>query len=170
MAAPEYVPNSLAQQPRRGLQLPPARSWRPDRPGDLGPVHPVGPQLGRPGPDQGYALSLAHRFTDRLVLDDHDDRGDAVAGCLGVALKRASLFGRAPVPHDLEVAFLLWGFLGDAPAELVALRRPLFAECSQHYDDRRAIADHVPDSTLRLTLAQVRERWPARWRELLGLG
>jgi pimeloyl-ACP methyl ester carboxylesterase len=44
---------------------------------------------------------------------------DAIVGCIGVALKRASLFGRAPVLHDLTVALTIWGYLGDAPPDLV---------------------------------------------------
>ena len=45
---------------------------------------------------------------------------DAVSGCTAVALRRASLYGRAPVIHDLRIAFTIWGFLDAAPpAELV---------------------------------------------------
>jgi hypothetical protein len=85
-----------------------------------------------------------------------------------VALRRASLFGRAPVVHDLTVALTIWGFLGQAPAELVALRRPLFQACSHHYEDRRAIVDMVPEPTLRLVHGEVVRRFPAEWAALLG--
>jgi len=169
MGAPEYVPNTLAQQPRRGLGLPPSRPWRATRPSDLGAGQPTGPSLGNPGPDQGYGLSLAERFRARLVLGDHEHADDAVAGCLGVGLRRASLFGRAPVVHDLTVAFTVWGFLGQAPAELVAHRRPLFEAAAHHYWDQRAIADAVPEATLRATHAATLARFPAEWRALLGL-
>jgi len=168
MAAPEYVPTTKEQQPRRGLGLPPARAWRADRPGELGPAQPEGPSLGSPGPDQGYALVLARRFEDRLVLDGVH-REDAVAGCLGVALRRASLFGRAPVIHDLDIAFRVWGFLGDAPPELVELRVPLFEAAAHHYSDQRAIVDHIPEATLRLTHQAVASRFPGDWRALVGL-
>ncbi|MDP9452982.1 MAG: hypothetical protein M3P97_06240 [Actinomycetota bacterium] len=169
MAAPEYVPSSPAQQPRRGLPLPPAQPWRAERPADLGPAQPVGPALGNPGPDQGYALKLVRQFHDRLVLAEGEDAEDAVMGCLGVALRRASIFGRAPVVHDLDIAFTLWGYLGDAPPELIELRRPLFQALEHHYEDQRAIANQVPEATLRLTPAEVKSRWPAEWRELLGV-
>jgi hypothetical protein len=89
---------------------------------------------------------------------------------LGVALRRASLFGRAPVIHDLDVAFTLWGYLGDAPPELVELRRPLFQALEHHYESQRAIASQVPQASLRLTPAQIKARWPGEWRELLGAG
>ncbi len=169
MAAPGYVPSSLGQKPRRGLPLPPARSWVAGRPAGLGPAQPLGVALGNPGPDQGYALTLVRHFHDRLVLADGERAEDAVIGCLGVALRRASLFGRAPVIHDLDIAFTLWGFLCDAPPELVELRRPLFQAIEHHYEDQRAIAGQVPEATLRLTPAQVKDRWPGEWRELLGI-
>jgi len=167
MAAPEYVPTTKEQQPRRGLGLPPARPWVPARPGELGPSQPDGVSFGRPGPDQGYGLVLANRFRERLVLDGAS-ADDAVAGCLGVGLWRASIFGRAPVIHDFDIAFRIWGFLGDAPAELVALRNPLFEGAHHHYWEQRAIVDQVPESTVRMTHQQVAAQFPADWRVLLG--
>lgn len=169
MAAPEYVPTSIGQQPRRGLSLPPARPWTADRPADLGPGQPRGAAFGNPGPDQGYGLKLARRFADRLVMAEGEHADNAVAGCLGVALRRASLFGRAPVIHDFEIAFTVWGFLGEAPPDLVALRRPRFEAVDHHYPEQRAIADQVPEATLRLTPAEVKQRWPSEWRALLGV-
>ena len=168
MAAPEHVPSDLTTKPRTGLGLPPARSFDNDRPGALGPAQPTGPGLGNPGPDQGYALTLAHRFADRLVLAAGETEHDAVAGCTGVALRRASIFGRAPVIHDLTVAFTIWGFLGDAPPDLVALRTPLFQAAAHHYADQRAIVDMVPEATLRLPHGEVTRRFPSDWRALLG--
>ena len=169
MAAPEFVPNTAAQQPRRGLALPPARSWRADRPGDLGPRPPRGEAFGAPGPDQGYALTLVRHFEPRLTVGEHEAVADAVAGCLGVALRRASLFGRAPVIHDWTVAFTVWGFLGEVPAELVEHRQRLFEGAAHHYHDQRAIVDAVPEVTLRLPHGQVVESFPRDWRALLGL-
>ena len=169
MAAPEYVPNRLDEQPRTGLKLPPPDQWLADRPGDLGPAQPAGTRLGSQGPDQGYALSLARRFEGRLQLGEGEHAEDAVAGCVGVATRRASLFGRAPVIHDLDIAFRVWGFLGDAPAELLELRRPRFQAASHHYWDQRDIVDQVPESTLRLSHQEVASRFPAEWKALLGL-
>jgi hypothetical protein len=167
MAAPEYVPNTREQQPRRGLGLPPARSWTATRPSDLRAAQPTGRMLGNPGPDQGYGLKLAKSFADRLVLDGVR-LDDAITGCLGVGLHRAALFGRAPVIHDFDIAYRIWGFLGDAPAELVELRRPLFQAVDHHYDAQRAIVDRVPEATLRLSHQEVARRFPAEWRTLLG--
>lgn len=170
MAAPQYVPNTLNEQPRRGLDVPPPDGWTADRPAELGAHQPTGPQLGRPGPDQGFGLKLARSFADKLVLGSREHADDAIAGCLGVGLARASLFGRAPVVHDFDVAFRIWGFLGDAPDELVAARAPLFESVAHHYDDQRALVDRVPESTLRLSHGEVARRFPADWRTLLTLG
>jgi len=165
MTQPEYVPLTRSDKVRAGEVLPPAERWFADRPGDLrGPGLPEGRNFGNPGPDLGYGLKLARSFADRLVLAEGEHAEDAVAGCFAVATKRASLFGRAPVIYDLELAFTVWGFLSDAPAELVEARKRLFAEASHHYEATRAIADAVPDSTLRLSPADART---ADWRTLL---
>lgn len=170
MAAPEYVPVAPQDRPRRAEQLPPARHWMADRPGDFAQRRrqPVGPRLGRPGPDLGYVLTLVPRFDDRLVLGEGEHRGDADAGCVAVAMRRASLFGRAPVIYDLEFAYSLFGFLRpDPPADLVAERRRRFAGAAHHYWDQREIADRVPDATLRLAPAEVDARL-SDWRSLLA--
>jgi hypothetical protein len=169
MAAPDYVPVPLSDQPRRALDLPPPQRWMADRPGDLDRGQPLGPKLGRPGPDQGYALKLADIIRPRIKVGEGEHVDDALAGAVAVALKRASLFGRAPVMPDLELALRLWGFLDDdPPAELVGLRKHYFAGAAHHYWDQRAITDLVPESTLRLTLAQVAQRL-SDWRSLLGV-
>ena len=169
MGAPQYVPNTLNDQPRRGLDIPAPDRWVQERPGEIQGAQPVGRQMGRPGPDQGFALRLVRQFEDRLKVAAPESKEDAIAGCIGVAMARASLFGRAPVVHDLDVAFRIWGFLGDAPDELVAMRRPLFEAVAHHYDDQRTIVDRVPESTLRLSHGEVAARFPSQWRALLGL-
>ena len=168
MAAPDYVPVGYGDKPRVSLAIPPGRRWLADRPADLQRGQPVGDHLGSPGPDQGYALTLASRFSDRLRLVEGEHEDDVVAGCVAVAMRRASIFGRAPIIHDLEHAFGLFGYLDDAPADLVEFRRPLFAGASHHYWDQRDIVDLVPESTLRLTPAAVRQRL-GEWRSLLAI-
>jgi hypothetical protein len=167
VAAPEFVPVDLEDLPRTKVTLPAPANWRADRPGDLHGSQPLGPKLGRPGPDQGYALKLADDcFRDRLVLASGEHPDDAIAGCVAVGLKRASMYGRAPVIYDLELAFTLWGYFEGAPPELVAFRRTLFEAACHHYSDQREIVDLVPDTTLQLTPAQVRERL-SDWKSLL---
>lgn len=170
MAAPEYVPVDRTR-PIRAYESPPRRdgSWLADRPGELTDGQPHGDRLGNQGPDQGYVLALARRFEGKLTLTPGEHERDALAGAVAVALKRASLFGRAPVVHDLTVAVTIWGFLGDAPAELVTMRKPLFEEVAHphHYAEQRRIADLVPDDVLRQTPAQITEAHRADWRSLL---
>lgn len=170
MAQPDYVPLSTTDKVRAPERLPVPEGWRPDRPAELkGNTHPTGDRLGVPGPDQGYALKLARQFAGRLELGTGEHEHDAVAGCVAVAMKRAALFGRAPVVYDLDLAFTLWGYLGGAPADLVAFRTPLFQAASHGYWDQRGLVDRVPEETLRLSPAQVRERL-ASWRELVKAG
>jgi hypothetical protein len=122
----------------------------------VGNPMPEGDGFGSQGPDQGYALFLAKRFADKLELVEGEHKADVIAGCVAVAMKRGSIFGRAPVVYDLEVAFTVWGYLGGAPTGVVQKRVSLFAEAAHHYWKRRAIADAVPESTLRMTPAMVR--------------
>jgi hypothetical protein len=169
MAQPEYVPINDDDRVRPAERLPAPDRWVPDRPAEItGNEVPKGKRFGSPGPDQGYGLKLARSFVadGRLKLAEGEHAEDAVTGCLGVALRRASLFGRAPVIYDFELAFGLWGFLDDAPRELVDYRQPLFQAASHHYWDQRGIVDQVPESTLRMQPGDVRSR-VAEWRSLL---
>ena len=159
----------------RSYESPPRRdrSWVADRPGDLGGEgQPDGVRMGNPGPDQGYAFKLVRLFAGKVFTAEGERDDDVVAGVIAVATKRASLFGRAPVVHDLTVAFAVWGYLDDRPpADLVALRAKMFEEVSNphHYRELRAVADAVPDETLRLTPAEVQALAKKEWRSLLEL-
>jgi hypothetical protein len=117
-------------------------------------------------------LRLVRRFEDRVRLAPGEDKDDVIAGCAMVALKRASLLGRAPAIHDLTVAFTVWGYLSDDPPdELVELRRERFAEVSNphHYAELRHIADMVPEHVLRQSPDDVTEAHRKDWRSLLDL-
>ena len=130
MTQPSFVPIVEADQVRRAYRLKVPSIWTQSRPSELrGATQPAGLQLGSPGPDQGFALKLARRFEDRLVLADGESTEDAIAGCTAVAMRRCARFGRAPAIYDLTFAFTLWGFLGGAPADLIELRGPLFRVC-----------------------------------------
>lgn len=147
-------------------------AWWPDRPGVVEGLQPTGPRLGSPGPDQGFALKLAHRMAPKIRLHGHEQLDDAIRGCLGIALRRASIFSRAPMVYDVTLAFTIWGFFDDEPPPgLIARRAQLFEGVGQvdhHYAEGRLIADLVPESTLRLTPSQALEAYPAQWRELTG--
>ena len=173
MAAPEHVPTRTLQQVR-SYSSPPRRagSWTADRPGELRGRQPVGEQLGTPGPDQGYALTLAERFSGRLTLSEGEHEADALAGAAGIAMKRSALFGRAPVIHDMTVALTIWGYLdATAAPELIELRREWFEEVHlpMHYTALQRIVDAAPEPVLRLTHQRVIERYRDDWRACLDL-
>jgi len=174
MAAPQFVPVDPTARPRAYESPDHVPSpWKADRPAAISGRQPSGTRLGSPGPDQGYALLLAERVRPRVIVAAGESVDDALAGCLGVALRRASLFGRAPVIHDLTIALTMWGFLdANAPADLVALRKHDFdgvRHLAHHYAEARAIADRVPEASLRMTPDQVSRAYQANWRTLLGL-
>ena len=173
MSAPSHVPVSPVAKVRT-YSSPPwrDRSWVADRPGDLdGAGQPQGERFGVPGPDQGYAYKLVSQFASRLRLQAGEHLDDVTAGVVAVATKRSALFGRAPVMHDLAVGYGVFGYLNDNPAaKLVALRSKLFTEVSNphHYRELRAVADAVPEATLRLTPAEVTRRHGEDWGSLLA--
>lgn len=175
MAQPEFVPRPAIGLARTYTSPPrDDEGWRADRPGELrGPGQPRGGRKGNQGPDQGYVLRLAHTVGTRMHLQQGEHLDDAIAGCVGVALKRASLFGRAPVIHDLTVAATVWGYLDEVPDEtLVKVRRALFAETRHAHDymERRRIADMVPDAVLAMAPREVEAQHRTDWKKLLVKG
>ena len=172
MAAPSHVPATA--EPPSSYQSPPRRlgSWTADRPGEVvGREASSGPGLGSQGPDQGYLLKLAADFADPVVLGFGERIEDVMAGCCAVALRRASLFGRAPVMNDLRLALELFGFLAAAEDEQVAWRRKMLAGAAGHhgYHVKLRLTDLVPEPTLRSTPAAVADARSENWRAPLGL-
>ncbi len=172
MAAPKFspvAPTSSARSYASPDHVP--ESWSPDRPGEIEGFQPTGDRLGAPGPDQGFALKIAHSLADRLHLADGEHLDDVIRGCLGVALRRASMFSRAPVVHDLHVAFTVWGFYDDDPdVELVELRTRMFEglrRVGHHYAEAREVVDAVDVDVLRRTPTAVESAYAADWRALL---
>jgi hypothetical protein len=173
MAAPRFAPVAPAV-PVRGYRSPdhvPSR-WEPQRPAEIQGRQPLSAGLGHPGPDQGYALHLAERLRPQVVATAGQSVDDALRGALTIALRRAALYGRAPVIHDLRLALTIWGWLdADPPADLLERRRELFegvANVVHHYSEGRRLADLVPEATLRLTPDDVASRWRSDWRALTG--
>lgn len=172
MAAPRFVPADPTATPRayRSPDYVPG-SWTGRRPGAVCGRQPAGSRLGNQGPDQGYALTLAARLRDRVIVTPGESVDDALAGCVAIALRRASSFGRAPVVHDVTLALTVWGFLdAAAPADLVELRREVFEGLADahHYAEVRTLAGSVPEATLRLTPDAVLEAYRHDWRAALG--
>jgi hypothetical protein len=170
VAAPEFVPVRPLDDVRT-YESPPRRpaSWLSTRPGDLDDSQPRGPRFGHPGPDQGYVLTLVRLFEDKLRLIKGEDADDVNIGCASIALKRASLFGRAPIVHDLTAAYTIFGFLDErAPGGVIELRRRSFAGVrhANHWLQLQRLVDAVPESTLRLLPTQVST---GAWEELVDV-
>jgi hypothetical protein len=164
---PEYVPLKAADRVRPIERLPAADAWRADRPADFTePGMPTGRRLGNHGPDLGYGIKLARRLVDQVKLAEGETIDDAVAGCFATGTRRSSMFGRAPVIYDMQLAFRLWGFFAGAPRELIEFRMPLFQGAAHHYDAQREIADRVLPETLRLTPADVGDDL-SKWRSMI---
>ena len=174
MAAPEFVPTPT-RHAARSYSSPPWRAggWEADRPGELRGGQPSGDQLGNPGPDQGYALTLTERFRGKLALSEGEHEADALTGAAAIAMKRSALFGRAPVIHDVRVGLMVWGFLDvGAPAELVEIRKEWFSEIHHtvhHYPQLRRVVDAVPEHVLRQPHGAITAQQSADWRSVLDL-
>lgn len=173
MGAPPYVPKRPAIKVR-SYSSPPRRPapWRADRPGELTGRQPLAERLGVPGPDPGYALKLAERFRESLQLRDRESPADVLSGAAAVAMKRAGLFGRAPISVDLELGLVLWGYLdANVDEELVELRREWFEEIHTrpNYMRRRRVADAVPADLLRRTPTEIKAAYAEDWRACLDL-
>jgi hypothetical protein len=165
MTQPKFAPIPLDDEARPAAKLDVPRPWTPHRPGEFIPSS-TGRQLGQAsaGPDQGYASLLAQRFVDKLVLAPGEHQDDSIAAGVAVALRRAALFGRAPIAADIEVGLAAFGLLKQPDAELVAFRSTAIAGIAHDGWRRRELADLVPESVLRLTPSQATSTEP--WRAL----
>jgi hypothetical protein len=154
-----FVPERLEDEPRQepnlppGVKMPPARSWVADRPGDIPAGWPSGKLLGSPGPNIGYALTLANRARDRFALAPHEHPEDAIAVVAETAMRRAALFGRAPVMPDVEFGMQIFGYRGDAARDFVEWRVRAVKDVQHDYYERRALVDAIPVDVLRLVPA-----------------
>lgn len=173
MAAPKHTPNNPTDRPRTyaSPEHVPA-PWLNDRPAAIKSRQPTGQKLGYQGPDQGFALKIAESMRESIVVQPGESADDAIRGAIAIALRRASKYGRAPVVHDLTVAFGIWGWmLLDPPSDLVARRKELFTglgDAAHHYSELRTLVDMVPESTMLMTPDQVRTGMPGSWRALTG--
>jgi hypothetical protein len=158
-----YVPTPRDEKPRQkqnfaaGVHMPPARGWRADRPGDDVAHRPQGPLTGSPGPNVGFALTLARRARDRFRLESGEHADDAVAVVAELAMKRAATFGRAPTALDVDFVVELLGYTGTVPDDLRRRRPGVIRGAAHDYVVRREIADTVSPSLLRLTITELPE-------------
>lgn len=169
MAQPDYVPLVPGDRVRPLLRLSVPNAWRQERAAEIAELRaPEGPDLGATGPDLGFGLKLAKRVAEKAVLAEGERLEDAIWGCFLCGARRSSLFHRAPVVHDMELAFAMWGFLPGAPEGLVSYRRPIFAGVSHDYAQQRALVDKVAEEVLRMAPEAVKAGLEANWRRWLG--
>ena len=172
MAVDPYVPTRPEDAPRRSVAIPPAAGWRAVRPGDINPEVGTGGKgvlFGTPGPDSGYALTLAQRFHDRITAVFPETVHDAEVVAAQFAMRRGGLFGRAPIQLDVELGFTLFGWLGEPPADLVEWRRLALAGVGHNYAKRVALIESIPEWVVRHKIDDIRTRLATDWRHLLGL-
>jgi hypothetical protein len=156
MPTDPFVAPELDDRPRQetnlapGVHLPAANTWKADRPGDLVAGQPTGDMLGRPGPNVGYAVTLAGRLRDSVQLAPHENIADALAVIAELGMKRAASYGRAPTLADVEIAATLLGYQGDVDPAFAAWRGETLHGADHEYGVRRTLVDAVPDAVLRL--------------------
>lgn len=108
--------------------------WKPTRPGEINSPSEMrwGGAFGRPGPDPGWALKLI-----RDTAWNRSERGtEAEAVLATLVAARASLFGRGPTMHDVEVGLILMGLrpqeVPPAVAKRLADERNRWLDISAH--------------------------------------
>ena len=163
---------TISDLPRPRPKPDPARSWVPERPGELGGPddHRWGAGYGATGPDAGFAMALVAARPLQLAAGEH--RSNANAGLAALAAARASLFGRAPTKQDVDLAEVLLGFDVEGLAEdtvinLASKRLDWFAAAAHHPHKLTAFLASIDPDVLRLTAVEARERL-AQGAELLA--
>lgn len=166
MTQPTHLSNHVVSDRLAPHKLSAVRSWAANRPGELQPATtPEGAYVGSPGPNQGFALTIARRLGHDAVLSTGEDLHDVEVGVAAIACRRAAMFGRAPSVYDVRHALGIFGYLDTAPSELVEVRRARFSGVGHSYPLVRTLADSVPEATLRLS---PREALELDWREAIG--
>jgi hypothetical protein len=155
MPTDPFVAPTLDDAPRNepnlapGVHLPPSRPWKSGRPGDLDGGQPTGTLLGRPGPNVGFAMTLAHRARERMALASHEPAADAVAVVAELAMKRASSYGRGPTTGDVDLAMTILGYQGECEPSFADWRGHAVHGAHHEYGPRRRFVDAVPEEALR---------------------
>ncbi len=151
MAQPNFAPIKSDNKVSEIQKLNSPNEWKSVRPGEL--KNKVNlekkSRFGNPGPDQGYAMVLFKRFTDDIRLSKEEDIHDVQAGVVAIAMKRAAIFGRAPVNKDIEFALNKFDFLKDIKSDAVKKRRETFKSAGHEYSKRQDIADMIDEDEMK---------------------
>jgi len=106
------------EKPRTTPDTPPARRWRPTKPGLVTSPDqvPSGGSFGAAGPDSGFAL---HLLAGAEVPEDDPNLRGVLAGLMTA---RAAAVGRGPTLEDLDAGLALCGYGFEAPNDVVERR------------------------------------------------
>lgn len=154
MAQQPNIHLSIDAAPLAALEPDPARSWASeDRPAvaDHPDDRTWGGTFGTPGPNTGYAYRIIRHFDRNLP----QPLVEVLAALMGA---RASLYGRAPIREDYDVARFLCGMFEQATPELIARRyRWMAATFHEQSKGRTAVSEVemqlLADSPARVKLA-----------------
>ncbi len=149
MTQPDFVPTTISV----------AKFYREEtlvreikRPAELkGRRRSSGRLFGSPGPDQGYVLHLVDGYKEKLVLRNGEAMADVVTALVVVALKRASVFGRAPMKSDIDFAIALLRFSQGIDDNFAEVRKRLITGVTHDYVAQRELADLFSEDLLKLT-------------------
>lgn len=150
MSQPKFAPISESAEIRKCYHLEAPQPWRFDRPAELARDYNLSYKsgMGDIGPDQGFAIKLAKRVADRIILEKGEHSDDVLAGMVAIALRRASLFGRAPVFSDVILAGKLFGYFDEVRDELLQYRKGLFSGVAHDKYKERVLAFSLPEAAL----------------------
>lgn len=171
MAVPSYVPNPVRQIKHYRSAKKIRHESGVFRPAEILVNQSERAGTGNPGPDQGFALRLVKAFKGLVSLSPKEKWADASEVAVITALKRASLYGRAPCHYDLEVGFRVWGYLDPDPdSDLIDLRINYFPHIGSghNYLKRRKVADALSSAKLRQPLEVIRQSYESDWRILIN--
>jgi hypothetical protein len=152
---------TLSDLPVATPQPAPARRWSPSRPGELGDPQtvPWGGAFGTPGPDAGYARTLA--AAREMALVEGERRRDAEVATAALATARASFYGRAPVGGDIDIAVVILcydrsGIPGAVADRVAAGRGKWVTDIARRSHQAAALVRSVPLDLLVADIDEVR--------------
>ncbi len=138
------------------MRTPTPEIGRKKKAGLLGrPGRTTGSSRGTPGPDAGYALTLAARSLHGVTLSTGESLHDLEMGIALLAATRAGRNGRGPTLSDVEVAMDLFELRATPTDDVIADRRQRFAGLAHSYVAQRAFIDGVDHEVLAQTPGSV---------------
>ena len=163
MAQQPNIEISEEERPRPEPEPGAPPRWSPSRPGEIESPADMrwGGAFGRPGPDTGWAQLLVENRQIDIPGDESPELVRALVAA--VAAARASHFGRAPVPGDVDIALVRLGLdPQDLPSDLVRKmgdgRRIWLDEAAREKVKGRGLLAALGSDVLALSLTELKHR------------